>query len=192
MMRHHTIGRTLFWLLLGLGVGAVVSYWLTHTPYPAIVFLSLALILGIILLCWKKISEPYLRKIKNNLQMKVKEIVTDAKYERTTITFEVSYALIWKVAFMSFKNCKVSLDAEEVSQEIKLLNPDTLKKPLTSFTATIKVLPKDIKRIQNKQNNEKGHWSFGDVVCLLDTRWGEMEWEPEIPCFTQSKRIGNF
>jgi hypothetical protein len=59
------------------------------------------------------------------------------------------------------------------------------------FASTLALSPATVKSILQKRINEKEHWKFEEIRCLLDTHCGETEWAPEIEEFEQASRIGN-
>lgn len=151
-MSGRTILAFLFPILLGLGGGAMFSYVFTQTIWPMVIFFSLALVAGLGLCFWARIVKPILESTTSKLEMMVSEIVTDAKYGQTEVIFMICNGQSRKVSFKSFINTKIELDAEKVSETMKLSQDTVLSRPTTKVRATFNIPPRCIDHLCRKKN----------------------------------------
>jgi hypothetical protein len=183
-MKYRSILKYAFGPLVCLGTGTLIS------EIIGFVAIGLAIIVILIWLLFPRMANPILENIKKQLEMEVLEVVTDAKYNRTKLVLKIMNTQPKGVSIKAFSNTLVKLDAEKVSDVLIVDTPIKLEQPSTTIVAYIDILRAHVEQIRSKNGNEKEYWQF-ETNCLLDTKWGEIVWQPIMKCINQSPRVGN-
>lgn len=189
-MKYHAVIAILFWVIIGLEVGAVVSL-ITQTPYLVIGLGILIVILGGIWLAWSRIANPVLEQIRKRIEVSIVELDIDTKQEELRVVFGIRNKHRVKLTLKSIDKVTIRLNKDIVISTAIQVRSENNQFPRCKLVKVVVITPITLNRVTflETKNDEIAYWDF----CMninFDSAWGDLTSKITDLEFNQIPRLG--